>query len=97
MQHGRYLYVSVLCSCISHRVCFFQMLVKLSFEVFVTDTETVGQNLVELSTKAFTKLHPQIVTSTALVIPIHLCGGEPTSDFLKSRKLKLTVICDEPR
>ena len=73
------------------------MLVKLSFEVFVTATETVGQNLVELSTKAFTNLHPQIVSSTVLVIPLHLCGGESTSDFLNSRKLKLTVICDEPR
>ena len=73
------------------------MLVKLSFEIFVTATETVGQNLVELSTKAFTKLHPQIVSRTVLVIPIHLCGGESTSDFLKSGKLKLTVICDKPR
>ena len=73
------------------------MLAKLSFEVFVTATETVGQNLVELSTKAFTKVYPRIVSSTVLVIPFHLCGGESTSDFLKSKKLKLTVICDEPR
>lgn len=76
---------------------FFQMLIRLSFEVFVTATETVDQNLVELSTKAFSKLHPQIVSRTVLVIPIHLCKGESTSDFVKSRELKLTVVCDEPR
>ena len=73
------------------------MLTKLSFEVFVTATETVDQNLVELSTKAFTKLHPQTVSSTVSVIPIHLCRGEAALDFIKSRELKLTVICDEPR
>ena len=73
------------------------MLIKLSFEVFVTATETVDQNLVELSTQAFTKLHPQIVSSTVLVIPIHLCRDKSPSDFIKSRELKLTVICNEPR
>ena len=70
---------------------------KLSFEVFVTATETVDQNLVELSTKAFKMTSPQEISEIVSVIPVHLCKGEPASDFIRCGELKLTVICDEPR
>ena len=74
-----------------------QEIVKLTFEVFVTATETVDQNLVELSTKAFQMLKPQTISETVSVIPIHLCNGETVSDFVRSGEVKLTVVCDEPR
>lgn len=73
------------------------MLTRLSFEVFVTVTETVDQNMVELSTKAFTKLSPQTVSEMVSVVPIHLFKGEAVSEFIKCRELKLTVVCDDPR
>lgn len=74
-----------------------QELVNLSFEVFVTATETVDQNLVELSTKAFKMTSPQEISETVSVIPVHLCEGDATSDFIRCREMKLTIICDQPR
>lgn len=74
-----------------------QELVKLSFEIFVTATETVDGDMVELSTKAFTNLSPQMVSSTVSVIPVHLHNGETALSFIKTNELKLTVVCVAPR
>ena len=74
-----------------------QELAQLSFEVFVTAMERFDQGLLELSTRAFTRLRPQFVSDTVSVIPIHLFNGETVSDFINSRELKLTIVCDKPR